>query len=124
MLNKGQVARGKGQVNRMPRINAAFRIACHSALAPCNCTRGTMENAHSLPESARLTGVVHSVRDRWRMKRALRGASIVVAAAFVLLVGSAFALDRLHYGHTALVVTRVIVLVVITVLAAIFVVAP
>jgi len=44
-----------------------------------------MESTHPLPESARLTGVVHRVRDRWRLKRALRGASIVLAVAFVLL---------------------------------------
>src|SRR4051812_20323628 len=86
--------------------------------------RTTMESTHAVPESARLTGVVRSVRDRWRMKRALRGASIVLAVAFVLLAGSAFVLDRLHYGHTALVVTRLIVLVFVAILAAIFVVAP
>ncbi len=83
-----------------------------------------MESTHPLPEGARLTGVVHRVRDRWRLKRALRGASIVLAVAFVLLAGSAYILDRLHYGHTALVVARTIVLVVVAVLAAILVVAP
>ena len=83
-----------------------------------------MESIHSLPDSTRLTGVVHSVRDRWRLKRALRGASITFAAAFVLLAGSALVLDRLHYGHTAVVVTRTVVFLVIAVLAAILVVAP
>src|SRR3954470_1068226 len=83
-----------------------------------------MESTHPLPESARLTGVVHRVRDRWRLKRALRGASIVLAVGFILLVGSAYLLDRLHYGHTALLVARTMVLLVVAVLAALLVVAP
>src|SRR5690348_9118055 len=84
-----------------------------------------MESTHPLPsDSARLTGVVHGVRDRWRLKRALRGASIVVAAAFVLLAGSAFVLDKLHYGHTALLIARVIVLFIVAALAIVCVVVP
>src|SRR5438105_3273778 len=84
-----------------------------------------MESTHPLAsDGASLTGVVHGVRDRWRLKRALRGASIVLAAAFVLLAGSAYILDKLHYGHTALVVTRGIVLLIVAVLAAVFVGAP
>jgi hypothetical protein len=84
-----------------------------------------MESTHPLPsDSARLTGVVHGVRDRWRLKRALRGASIVVAAAFVLLAGSAFVLDKLHYGHTALLIARVIVLFIVAALAVVYVVVP
>src|SRR5256885_13659844 len=83
-----------------------------------------MEATHPFPDRARLTGVVHGVRNRWRMKRALRGASIVLAAAFALLAGSAYLLDRLHYGHTAMVVTRLVVLVTVAILAAILVVAP
>src|SRR6184192_367401 len=84
-----------------------------------------MESTHPLAsDGASLTGVVHGVRNRWRLKRALRGASIVLAAAFVLLAGSAFILDKLHYGHTALLVTRAVVLVVVAVLAAILVGIP
>ncbi|HKW47382.1 MAG TPA: DUF4175 family protein, partial [Gemmatimonadaceae bacterium] len=84
-----------------------------------------MESTHHLPsDGARLTGVVHGVRDRWRLKRALRGASIVIAAAFVLLAGSALVLDKLHYGHTALLVARVIVLFIVAALAIVFVVVP
>src|SRR5438067_3376325 len=84
-----------------------------------------MESTHPLAsDGARLTGVVHGVRNRWRLKRALRGASIVLAAAFVLLAGSAFILDKLHYGHTALLVTRAVLLVVVAVLAAILVGIP
>ena len=84
-----------------------------------------MESTHPLAsDGASLTGVVHGVRDRWRLKRALRGASIVLAAAFVLLAGSAYILDKLHYGHTALVVTRGIVLLIVAVLAAVFVGVP
>ena len=78
----------------------------------------------TLPEGARLTKVVHGVRDRWRLKRALRGASIVLAAAFVLLAGSALILDRMHYGHTAVVVTRIVVLLVIAALAVVLIVPP
>src|SRR5438874_201628 len=85
-----------------------------------------MESTHPLAsDGASLTGVVHGVRDRWRLKRALRGASIVLAAAFVLLAGSAYILDKLHYGHTALVVTRgIVLLLIVAVLAAVFVGVP
>src|SRR5689334_1551735 len=83
-----------------------------------------MESTQPLPEGARLTKVVHGVRDRWRLKRALRGASIVVAVAFVLLVGSAYLLDKLHYGHTALVVTRSIVALIVVALTALLVASP
>src|SRR5437764_1453096 len=83
-----------------------------------------MEATHPFPDRARLTGVVHGVRNRWRMKRALRGASVVLAAGFVLLAGSAYLLDRLHYGHTAVIVTRIVVLVAIAILAGVFVLAP
>ena len=84
-----------------------------------------MESTHPLPsDSSRLTGVVHGVRDRWRLKRALRGASVVLAAAFVLLAGSSFVLDKLHYGHSALLIARVIVLFIVAALAIVFVVVP
>src|SRR2546423_10282334 len=84
-----------------------------------------MESTHPLAsDGASLTGVVHGVRDRWRLKRALRGASIVLAGDFVLLAGSAYVLDKLHCGHTALVVTRGIVLLIVAVLAAVFVGVP
>jgi hypothetical protein len=54
-----------------------------------------MESTNTFPgDGARLTRVVRGVRNRWRMKRALRGASIVLAVAFVLLAGSAFVLGR------------------------------
>lgn len=75
-------------------------------------------------DSARLTGIVHDVRDRWRLKRALRGMAIVLAAAFVMLAASALVLDKLHYGHTALVAVRTIVLLVVAVLAVMLVVIP
>lgn len=75
-------------------------------------------------DSARLTDVVHGVRDRWRLKRALRGAAIVLAAAFVLLAASALVLDGLHYGHNAVVVVRTIVLLAVAALAAVLVVVP
>jgi hypothetical protein len=84
-----------------------------------------MESTHSLSsDGARLTGVVHGVRDRWRLKRALRGASVVLAVAFILLAGSAFLLDKLHYGHTAVMVVRGLVALVVAFLAAVFVVVP
>jgi uncharacterized protein DUF4175 len=75
-------------------------------------------------DSARLTDVVHGVRDRWRLKRALRGTAIVLAAAFVLLAASALVLDGLHYGHNAVLVVRTIVLLAVAGLAAVLVVVP
>jgi hypothetical protein len=67
---------------------------------------------------------VHGVRDRWRLKRALRGVSIVLAVAFVLLAGSAFVLEKLHYGHGPLVIVRGVVLAIVAAMAVVLVVVP
>src|SRR5436309_3537321 len=84
-----------------------------------------METTHDFPnDGARLSGVVRGIRNRWRLKRALRGASIVVAAGFILLAASAFALDALRYGETAVTVVRALALLALTGLAVVFVVLP
>src|SRR5215208_859148 len=75
-------------------------------------------------DGTRLVGVVRGVRNRWRLKRVLRGASIVVAVGFVLLALSAFALDALRYGETAVVVFRVVAALLVAALAGYFVVLP
>ena len=84
-----------------------------------------MESTHDFTsDGARLTDVVRGIRNRWRLKRALRGASIVIAGGFVLLATSAFILDALRYGETAVTVVRTLALLLLAVLAVIFVVLP
>src|SRR5262245_10744065 len=84
-----------------------------------------MEFTHDFTtDSARLTGVVRGVRNRWRLKRVLRGATIALAAGFLALVASAFLLDALRYGETAVVAVRIAVAVIVAALAGFFVVLP
>ena len=54
-----------------------------------------MESAHGtgIP-SEQLIGVVRGVRNRYRTKRALRGAAITVAASWAILAASAYCDER------------------------------
>jgi hypothetical protein len=59
-------------------------------------------------ERDRLDHEVRSVRARWRLRRAMRGAMIAVAALFVLLALAAFVARALHYGDAALLILRLL----------------
>ncbi len=85
-----------------------------------------MENVHGgLPsDQSQLLGVVRGVRNRYRAKRALRGAAITVAAGWVVLAASAYAMSALKYGDGAVLGVRVAALVVIAGIAMRFLVMP
>jgi len=75
-------------------------------------------------DQGQLAGVVTGVRNRWRLKRALHGATITVAAGFVALALSAYATRALHYGDASLWIFRLLSIAAIVTCAVRFIVAP
>ena len=59
-----------------------------------------------------LVAVIHRVRNRWRLKLALRGAVIVVAGTLLALMLSASSLEALRFSPTAIISFRLIALIV------------
>ncbi|MGC4083941.1 MAG: hypothetical protein QM736_17990 [Vicinamibacterales bacterium] len=59
-----------------------------------------------------LVAVIHRVRNRWRLKLALRGAVIVVAGTLLALLLSASSLEALRFSPSAIIAFRVIALIV------------
>ncbi|MEE8521884.1 MAG: DUF4175 family protein [Gemmatimonadota bacterium] len=56
----------------------------------------------------RLMKVIRSVRRRWRLKMAIRGAAIVIGVSFATFLISAFGMDFLRFNPTAVIVFRVL----------------
>src|SRR5262245_61389892 len=84
-----------------------------------------MESVHGLPpEQSQLLGVVRGVRNRYRAKRALRGAAITVAASWGVLAAASYAMSVLKYGDAAVLWTRIVGIVAIVAIAARFIVWP
>ncbi|MFI5246834.1 MAG: DUF4175 family protein, partial [Gemmatimonadales bacterium] len=75
-------------------------------------------------DQAQLAGVVSGVRNRWRLKRALRGATVTVAAGFIVLAVSAYATRALHYSDSAIWIFRIASLAAIVACAIRFIVTP
>src|SRR5215470_3515808 len=61
---------------------------------------------------AELIDVIHRVRNRWRLKLALRGAVIVVAGTVLALLLSASSLEALRFSPTAIISFRLLALLV------------
>jgi len=55
-----------------------------------------------------LIRVIRSVRRRWRLRVALRGAAIVLATALVVFLASAYGMDRLRFSPAAVLVFRAV----------------
>ena len=69
-----------------------------------------MEFTHDFTtDSARLTGVVRGVRNRWRLKRVLRGATIALGAGF-LASGISLAVESTMSGARRLLFASLIYL--------------
>jgi hypothetical protein len=86
-----------------------------------------MESTHGdrLPsEQARLLDVVRGVRNRYRAKRALRGAAIAVAASWIVLAVTSYALSVLKYSDGAVMGGRIVAGLAIVAIIARFVVMP
>src|SRR6476646_9253141 len=84
-----------------------------------------MESAHgtSIP-SEQLIGVVRGVRNRYRTKRALRGAAITVAVSWAILAASAYVMNASRYSDGAVLGTRIVSLLSILAVAIWFIVRP
>src|SRR5688500_20402362 len=54
-----------------------------------------------------LFGIIAHVRNRWRMKLALRGAVALLAAAFGLFVLAAYGLEAVKFTTTSSIIARV-----------------
>src|SRR5437773_8157179 len=84
-----------------------------------------MESAHGIStDRGQLAGVVRGVLTRWRLKRALHGATITVGAGFVVLAAAALAMHLLRYSDASVLVCRALSAVAIVALAVRFVVRP
>ena len=59
-----------------------------------------------------LVEVIHRVRNRWRLKLALRGAVIVVAGTVLALMSSAAGLEALKFTAASIIAFRVIALII------------
>src|SRR5580692_2211815 len=84
-----------------------------------------MDSVHGFAaDRGQLASVVSGVRNRWRLKHALAGATITVAVGFVALALSAYATRALHYGDASLWIFRAFSLAAILGCAARFIVRP
>lgn len=71
-----------------------------------------------------LVAVIHRVRNRWRLKLALRGAVIVVAGTLLALLLSASSLEALRFSPTAIIAFRLIAFLVFAALVVVGFVLP
>ena len=69
---------------------------------------------------AELVEVIRQIRNRWRLKLALRGVVVVVAGSLMALLLSASGLEALKFSAAAIIAFRVIVAVVFATLAALW----
>src|SRR6185436_16453768 len=67
---------------------------------------------------AELGQVIRQIRNRWRLKLALRGVVVVVAGSLLALLLSASGLEALRFSGPAIVLFRVLVVAVFATLAA------
>src|SRR5262245_24972831 len=71
-----------------------------------------------------LVEVIHRVRNRWRIRLAMRGAVIVVAGTLTALLLSASSLEALRFSTTAIISFRILALLVFGALVAYGLVLP
>src|SRR5436305_14866503 len=71
-----------------------------------------------------LTGIIHQIRKRWRLKLAMRGAAFVVAGGVLALLISAYGLERLKFSPGSIIAFRVAMIMIAGALAANFFVLP
>src|SRR5262245_43261933 len=67
--------------------------------------------------SDQLLGVVRGVRNRWRAKRAIRGAAITLGGGFLILLATTSAMHALKYSDAAVLTGRIIAVLAIVALA-------
>jgi len=78
------------------------------------------------PTAARdeLIRIIRQVRRRWRLKNALRGAAIALAAGAAVLLASAWGLERLGFSPGAVVALRVVLIAAVFALIVRFIFVP
>lgn len=76
------------------------------------------------PDPARLDRIVRSVRRRWRLRMAIRGIAIVLAAALVTFFGSSLGLEHFRFSPTAITAFRVVAYGTVAILAVRFLLRP
>src|ERR671916_764866 len=80
--------------------------------------------ANGSDRRAELVDVIRRVRNRWRLKLALRGAVIVVAGTLLALLLSASSLEALRFSPAAIISFRIIALLVFAALVVVGLVLP
>ena len=75
-------------------------------------------------DRSELTGIIHEIRKRWRMKLAMRGAAFFVAGVVLALLMSAYGLERLKFSPGSIIAFRVAMIMIAGVLAGYFFVLP
>jgi len=84
-----------------------------------------METVHGLPsEQSELLGVVRGVRNRYRAKRALRGAAITVGAGWLVLAAAAYTMNFFKYSDASVLTCRIVAILAIVAIAVWFIVLP
>jgi hypothetical protein len=84
-----------------------------------------METVHGLPsEQSELLGVVRGVRNRYRAKRALRGAAITVGGGWLVLAAAAYTMNFFKYSDASVLTCRIVALVALVAIAVWFIVLP
>ena len=73
---------------------------------------------------AELVGVIGQVRNRWRLKLALKGAVVVVGGSLLALLLSASGLEALRFSAGAIIAFRILVAAVFAALAALWLLRP
>src|SRR6266700_3477214 len=75
-------------------------------------------------DRSELTGIIHDIRKRWRMKLAMRGAAFFLAGAVLALLVSAYGLERLKFSPGSIIAFRVAMIMITGVLGTYFFVLP
>src|SRR5688500_8584096 len=73
---------------------------------------------------AQLLGIIRQVRNRWRLKIALRGAAIVLGVGFIIFLIAAFAVDQFRYSEGSVLAFRIVSYIALLALTIRFLVLP
>src|SRR5439155_21481361 len=88
------------------RSKRSSRIVCRGKRSSCNLFAVNKEGG--LDPRERLIDVIRSVRNRWRLRLALRGTLVVVAGTILALFLSASGLESFRFSTTAIIAFRII----------------
>ena len=78
----------------------------------------------STANRSELTSIIRDIRNRWRLKLAVRGAAFVVAGFLLTLLVSAYSLETLKFSPGSIIAFRVAMVMILGVLSGYFFVLP